>query len=202
MRKLKFKLDRKSLQTMYFSFIRPVLEYADVIWNNYTQYESNELEKIQNEAARIVTGATKMVSINSLLSETGWETLSSRRNKHKLTLLHKMQNDLSPEYLCSLVPPTVGSTSSYPLRNADDPYIQIHNYTITPSYRLRFVNGTNFRLRFVIRLVLIYLKRELTTTLAYHLLITSQARDLAKFIMPDLELNVAPCVITCFRKLL
>ena len=31
-----------------------------------------------------------------------------------------MQNDLSPEYLCSLVPPTVGSTSSYPLRNADD----------------------------------------------------------------------------------
>ena len=31
MRKLKFKLDRKSLQTMYFSFIRPVLEYADVI---------------------------------------------------------------------------------------------------------------------------------------------------------------------------
>ena len=120
MRKLKFKLDRKSLQTMYFSFIRPVLEYADVIWNNCTQYESNELEKIQNEAARIVTGATKLVSINSLLSETGWETLSSRRNKHKLTLLYKMQNDLSPEYLCSLVPPTVGSTSSYPLRNADD----------------------------------------------------------------------------------
>ena len=33
------------------SFIRPVLEYADVIWNNCTQYESNELEKVQNEAA-------------------------------------------------------------------------------------------------------------------------------------------------------
>ena len=81
-------------------------------------------------------------------------------------------------------------------------YIQIHNYTITPSYRLRFVNGTNSRLRLVIRLVLIYVKRESTTTLAYHLLITSQARDLAKFIMPDLELNVAPCVITCFRKIL
>ena len=29
------------------SFIRPVLEYADVIWNNCTQYESNELEKIR-----------------------------------------------------------------------------------------------------------------------------------------------------------
>ena len=61
MRKLKFKLDRRSLQTIYFSFIRPVLEYADVVWNNCAQYESNELEKIQNEAARIVTGATKLV---------------------------------------------------------------------------------------------------------------------------------------------
>ena len=121
MRKLKFKLDRRSLQTIYFSFIRPLLEYADVVWNNCAQYESNELEKkIQNEAARIVTGATKLVSIISLLLETGWETLSSRRNKHKLTFFYKMQNDLSPDYLCSLVPPTVGSTSSYPLRNAND----------------------------------------------------------------------------------
>ena len=29
------------------SFIRPVLEYADVIWNNCKQYESNELEKFR-----------------------------------------------------------------------------------------------------------------------------------------------------------
>ena len=81
MRKFKFKLDRKSLQTMYFSFIRPLLEYADVIWDNCNQYEVNELEKIQNEAARVVTGATKLVSINSLHFETGWEPLASRRKK-------------------------------------------------------------------------------------------------------------------------
>ena len=46
MRKLKFELDMKSLQTIYFSFIRPLLEYPDVVWNNCAQYESNELEKI------------------------------------------------------------------------------------------------------------------------------------------------------------
>ncbi|MCG8113323.1 MAG: reverse transcriptase family protein, partial [Candidatus Thiodiazotropha taylori] len=61
MRKLKFQLDRKSLQSIYFSFIRPLLEYADVVWNNCTQFEANELEKNQNEAARIVTCATKLV---------------------------------------------------------------------------------------------------------------------------------------------
>ena len=118
MRKLKFQLDRKSLQIIYFSFIRPLLEYGDVVWSNCMLYESNELEKIQHEAARIVTGATKLVSISSLLSETGWEPLALRRRKHKLTLFYKMINGFCPGYLCSLVPPTVGSASSYSLRNA------------------------------------------------------------------------------------
>ena len=31
MRKLKFKLDRKSLETIYLTFIRPILEYGDVL---------------------------------------------------------------------------------------------------------------------------------------------------------------------------
>ena len=44
MRKLKFLLDRKSLEITYFTFIRPLLEYADVVWDNCTLYEVNALE--------------------------------------------------------------------------------------------------------------------------------------------------------------
>ena len=47
MRKLKFLLDRQSLQAIYISFIRPILEYADVVWTNCTKYEEDELEKIE-----------------------------------------------------------------------------------------------------------------------------------------------------------
>ena len=36
MRKLKFHLDRKALDIIYTSFIRPILEYADVVWCNLT----------------------------------------------------------------------------------------------------------------------------------------------------------------------
>ena len=36
----------------------------DVVWDNCTQYEVDELETFQIEAARIVTGATKLVSID------------------------------------------------------------------------------------------------------------------------------------------
>ena len=71
MRKLKFRLDRKTLETIYMAFIRPILEYADVVWCNITKYEEDELEKIQLEAARIVTETTTLVSIENLYKETG-----------------------------------------------------------------------------------------------------------------------------------
>ena len=120
MRRCKFQLDRKSLQNIYFSFIRPLLEYADVVWNNCAQYEAEDLERIQNEAARIVTGASRLASVESLLTETGWESLSDRRRKHKLIMFYKMKNSLCPEYLSSLIPTSVGSSVGYSLRNAND----------------------------------------------------------------------------------
>ena len=70
MRKLKFILDRKSLEIIYTSFIRPILEYAGVVWDNCTQYEINAVEKIQIEGARIVTGTSKLVSLEKLHNET------------------------------------------------------------------------------------------------------------------------------------
>ena len=83
MRRLKYKLDGKLRESIYISFIRPLLEYGDTIWDNCTQYEKYELDKIQNEAARIATGATKLVSLTNLYNEIGWESLSKRRSMHK-----------------------------------------------------------------------------------------------------------------------
>lgn len=54
-RKVKFLLDRNCLQKIYFSFIRPALEYAEIIWDNLPEYHSLKIENIQLEAARIVT---------------------------------------------------------------------------------------------------------------------------------------------------
>ena len=119
MRKLKFKLDRKSLETIYTAFIRPLLEYGDVIWDNCSQYEKQELEKIQLEAARIDAGTTKLISITALYKEVGWESLEQRRQTHKLTLFFKMFSHLTPLYLSSLISPSVSDMSRYNLRNSD-----------------------------------------------------------------------------------
>ena len=45
MQKRKFQLDRKSLKIIYIVFIRPILEYCNEIWDNYTHYEKDVLEK-------------------------------------------------------------------------------------------------------------------------------------------------------------
>ena len=120
MRKLKYLLNRKSLEIIYTSFIRPILEYANVIWDNCTEYEKQDLEKIQNEAGRIATGCTKLVSLRDLYKETGWDTLSTRRNNQKLLLFYKMINNLTPSYLASLVPAYVLDSSNYNLRNSNN----------------------------------------------------------------------------------
>ena len=71
MRKFKYTLDRNSLQAIYIAFIRPILVYAYVVLDNYSQQEKYNLEKkIQLEAARIATGTTKLVSNQKLSDET------------------------------------------------------------------------------------------------------------------------------------
>ena len=110
---------------MYFSFIRPILKYADVVWDNCTQQQMNDLEKIQIEAGRIVSGATKLVTLDLLYQELGWLKLSERRKLHKLFLFYKTVNGLPPNYLAELIPPHVRDKTSYSLRNADN-LRQIH----------------------------------------------------------------------------
>lgn len=102
-------LDRYTLEKMYMSFIRPILEYADVIWDTQNQTLINKLEYIQIEAARIVTGGTKLTSHCKLYEETGWDTLDTRRKNHKLTLFHKIINNKTPQFSRDIVPNSVGS---------------------------------------------------------------------------------------------
>ena len=46
------------LSYSYLTFIRPLLEYGDMILDNCIQFEKQELDKIQTEVARIATGTT------------------------------------------------------------------------------------------------------------------------------------------------
>lgn len=52
---------QKIATKLYCNYIRSILEYTDVVWDNCTQQKSNEIEKIQLEARRITT---KLLELN------------------------------------------------------------------------------------------------------------------------------------------
>ena len=60
LRKLQNILPQEALLTIYKSFVRPHLEYDDVIYDqNYNNYFHQKLESIQYNAALTVTGARR-----------------------------------------------------------------------------------------------------------------------------------------------
>ena len=111
---------------MYLTFICPLLEYAGEVWDNCTLADSERLEKIQLEAARIVTGLTSHASLLSIYKETGWGKLSVRPEKRKLSLFYDIVSGRSPDYLQDLLLITVGQTNNYNLGNSE-------NFTIPPG---------------------------------------------------------------------
>ena len=144
MRKLKYVFSRRSLNQIYVSYIRPVLEYSCVVWDGCTVAQQNSLEKLQNEAARIVTGLTKLVTLNRLYKECGWQTLQERRTNQKLKLMYKAVNDMVPPYIWDLISPIVANVSRYELRNSKNiSRIPIRTSTFSKSCIPSTINAWN-----------------------------------------------------------
>ena len=117
MRKLKYTFNRQALNQIYISYVLPILEYSSIVWDGCTLQESQTLEKLQNEAARIVTGLTRSVSLFNLYRECGWVPLMERRKEQKLVFMYKAIYGIVPSYITDHIPPLVRETTNYPLRN-------------------------------------------------------------------------------------
>lgn len=117
LRMLKYDLDRKSLLRFYTSFIRPTLEYGDVIWDNISQQNIQLLESIQLDACRVITGLRKGTSHDILYKELGLCPLAERRKHHKLINFFKILNNEAPSYIDSILYKFNEHQSGYNLRS-------------------------------------------------------------------------------------
>ena len=108
MRKFKFLLHHKSLKQFIFLLSDQYLN-TGMLFGIIALSKKNRIAKrIQIEEARIVTGTTKLVSINSLYEETAWEIFS----KHDERIISLLSSSISPQYLSDLVPATIDSSSN------------------------------------------------------------------------------------------
>ena len=106
MRKLNLLLPRSSLLTVYKCFIRPHLDYGDVIYDQPNLSSlTNKIESVQYNAALAITGAIRGTSKEKLYQELGFESLKDRRWLRRLCYLYKIVNTKQLAYLFDLIPP-------------------------------------------------------------------------------------------------
>ena len=80
LRKFQNFLPRKSLLTIYKSFIRPHFDYGDIIYDQtYNTSFHQRLESLQYNAALAITGAIRGTLKEKLYNELGLESLQNRQ---------------------------------------------------------------------------------------------------------------------------
>jgi hypothetical protein len=119
MKRIRWLIPRHTLEIVYKSLVRSVIDYGDIIYSSMSQSLSQKLEKIQRDAALTCTGAIRLTNHEKILKELGWEPLSTRRQNHQLVMFFKMRNQITPNYLSELIPQTISSRRS-DLRNRND----------------------------------------------------------------------------------
>ena len=101
----RFGFNSKELQIVYIGYVRPVLEYADVIWHSgLTRKQSNDIESIQKRACKIILGHS-FNSYNDELNYYNLDTLADRRLTHCLKFAENLNSNNRTSALLPPPPP-------------------------------------------------------------------------------------------------
>ena len=87
---------------MYRSLIECHFTYGDIVWGNCGETLLNKLQKIQNRAARIITGSDYDAPSEPLLIELGWHNIRELIRYDTVVMMHKSKCNLASEYIKSL----------------------------------------------------------------------------------------------------
>ena len=109
-----------SLVNIYKSFVRPHLDYGNVICDQPNNDSfSDKIEQLQYKAYLAITGAIQGTSRKCLYNELGLESLRSRRWCRKLCAIYKLLSAQCSNYLFDIIP---SSESFYDTRKKQRPF--------------------------------------------------------------------------------
>ena len=90
--------DRGIKAAVYKSLVRPHVEYCSTVWDPHTKTQKAKVEMVQRRAARWVLNKYRQgpntTGPSQMIAALGWPSLELRRRVARLSLLHKMVNDL------------------------------------------------------------------------------------------------------------
>ena len=91
MERLSVVLSRRSLITIYKSFVRPNLDYGDIIYDKpFNESFKRNIEMVQYKAVLVIAGAVKRTSRDRLYQELGLESVADRKWSCRPFFFHKI----------------------------------------------------------------------------------------------------------------
>ena len=147
LRKLHNLLQR-ALITIYKAFIRPHLNYGDILYDQAYMSFHQKLESVQYNACLAITGAIRGTLKEKLYQEKGSESLQLHRWYRKLGMFYKICKSKSPQYLFKLIPEKISSHVTN--RNAENiPHFNIkHNFYKNSFFPLSIIEWNNLDPKF------------------------------------------------------
>ena len=101
-------VSREVLVQTYKLYVRPHLDYGDIIYHKYDPDMrlnfTQQLEQTQYKAALAVSGAWKGTNRQRLYEELGWKILYDRRWYRRLCHFYSLITTKSPDYLFNQIP--------------------------------------------------------------------------------------------------
>ena len=107
------------LKVIYNALVQPYFDYCSPLWNNCGIGLKEKLQKYQNRAARILTGATYDIRTADVFEALAWETLEKKRDYLKSFFMYKILNNLVAPNLNRIFYKMSNCPISYNLRNSD-----------------------------------------------------------------------------------
>ena len=83
--------DQQTLKKLYVGRLRPVAEYGITAWATAAKSNFDQINRVQNQAQRLITGAMKSTPIQKMEEITGLQSLEDRRDTKILTQAAKFK---------------------------------------------------------------------------------------------------------------
>ena len=114
-RRMKAFVPQSTLISVYNAIILPHFDYCSLVWDIGNAYSLEKLQKMQNRAARVITGKSYDVRSKDILQELSWQPLMERWGNNKAIFMHKVANGEYLEKISNLF--VVKNNDNYNLRN-------------------------------------------------------------------------------------
>ena len=111
-------LGQETFKTLYTGIVEPYFGHCCSVWGCAGSTKLNQLQKLQNRAARIITNISFDTPSRLLIDNPGRRTIEQLVASESKTMFFKSLHELAPQYLCDLFTRN-SKCSSYVLRDSE-----------------------------------------------------------------------------------